>query len=446
MGTHSTSNTKCPEKHCFSGALCVVLIASHPINQAVSQSECEGKLTENSAATEAILGLRQLRVAVVHDWLTAYAGSEKVLEQILLLFPQAELFTLVDHLPTAERTFVDNRTIHTSLLQKIPFSAQVFRKLLWLFPLAIESFDLSLFDLILSSSHAVAKGVLSGPDQLHICYCHTPIRYAWDCQHEYLRQGGLDAGIRSIYARVVLHYLRIWDMRTASGVDHFIANSSFVARRIGKVYSRKSTVIHPPADIDKFPMTCVKGDYYVTASRLVAYKRVDLIVQAFADLPDRRLIVIGDGPEMRKCRKLAAGNVQLLGHQSDKALCKIVAGARAFVFAAEEDFGISVVEAQACGTPVICYGKGGVLDSVVDHETGIYFSEQTPESIRCAIRRFEGLTTPLSADRMRAQALRFSPEEFRKHFVRLVAARWEEHSAHIRGTPSETPESLAMGA
>ncbi len=390
--------------------------------------------------------LRKLRVAVVHDWLTAYAGSEKVLEQILLLFPQAELFTLVDHLPTAQRAFANGRAIHTSFLQRLPFSAKLFRKLLWLFPLAIESFDLSGFDLILSSSHAVAKGVLTGPDQLHICYCHTPIRYAWDCQHEYLRQTGLDSGLASIYARSALHYLRLWDVRTSFGVDHFVANSNFIARRIHKAYARSATVIHPPADVDRFPLIREKSDYYVTASRLVPYKRIDLIVEAFARLPDRRLLVIGDGPEMRSCRALATNNVQFLGYQPDERLPELLGNARAFVFAAEEDFGISVVEAQACGTPVICYGKGGVLDSVVDRETGVYFSDQSPEGIAGAIRRFEALKTPLDPFEIHARAQRFSPEQFQRRFQWHVMARWEEHCTRLRSGQAQPEEGFAMSA
>ena len=391
-------------------------------------------------------GLRKLRVAVVHDWLTAYAGSEKVLEQILLLFPQAELFTLVDHLPATQRAFLNGRTIHTSFLQRLPLSAQVFRKLLWLFPLAVESFDLSSFDLILSSSHAVAKGVITGPDQLHICYCHSPIRYAWDCQHEYLRQAGLDTGIKSAYARAALHYLRMWDVRTASGVDHFIANSHFIARRIGKAYSRSSAVIHPPVDVDKFSLVCDKSDYYITASRLVPYKRVDLIVQAFSQLPNRRLLVIGDGPEMRTCRKLAGPNVELLGYQSDDSLRQLVGRARAFVFAAEEDFGISPVEAQACGTPVICYGKGGVLDSVINHQTGIYFPQQSAQSIADAIHHFESLKTPMNAFDIRAQAQRFSPEQFQNQMQRFIAARWKEHAVRVFPGTLPLESSLAMSA
>jgi len=391
--------------------------------------------------------IAQIRVAVVHDWLTAYAGSEKVLEQILQLFPHAELFTLVDHLPPAQRAFLKGRVIHTSFLQRVPLSAKLFRKLLWLFPLAIESFDLSSFDLILSSSHAVAKGVITGPDQLHICYCHSPIRYAWDCQHEYLRQAGLQSGLMSAYARSALHYLRLWDVRTAPGVDHFVANSNFIARRIAKAYSRTSTVIHPPVEVDKFPLVCQKSDYYVTASRLVPYKRVDLIVQAFTRLPNRRLLVIGDGPEMRTCRKLAGSNVSLLGYQSDEQLRTIIGGARAFVFAAEEDFGISPVEAQACGTPVICYGKGGVLDSVVDRATGLYFLQQTSESIVNAIRSFEALKAPLDPFEIRAQAELFSPQEFRNRYHRHVAAQWARHCARLNYSSAwAAEETLAMSA
>lgn len=389
---------------------------------------------------------RKLRIAVVHDWLTAYAGSEKVLEQILLLFPQAELFTLVDHLPSPQRAFLKGRRIHTSFLQGLPLSAQIFRKLLWLFPIAVESFDLSNFDLILSSSHAVAKGVITGPDQLHICYCHSPIRYAWDCQHEYLRQAGIDTGLKSIYARTALHYLRLWDVRTSSGVDHFIANSHFIARRIGKAYARSASVIHPPVDVEKFSLVCDKSDYYITASRLVPYKRVDLVVQAFSQLPDRRLLVIGDGPEMSTCRKLAGPNVELLGYQSDERLRALLARARAFVFAAEEDFGISPVEAQACGTPVICYGKGGVLDSVVNHKTGIYFEQQSAESIADAIHRFEKLKTPLNPFDIRAQAQRFSPEQFQNQMQRFIAACWKEHAARVFGPALPLENSLAMSA
>lgn len=390
--------------------------------------------------------LGDLRVAIVHDWLTGYAGSERVLEQILLLFPQAELFSLVDHVPPTERRFLQGRPVNTSFLQGVPFSAQLFRKLLWLFPAAIESFDLSQFELVISSSHAVAKGVITGPDQLHVCYCHSPIRYAWDRQHEYLRQAGLEKGILSIYARAALHYLRLWDVRTAAGVNHFVANSSFIARRIAKVYAREAAVIHPPVAVNEFHINHEKSDCYVTASRLAPYKRVDLIVRAFAKMPNRRLIVIGDGPEMEKCRRLAASNVELMGYQPDDVLREAVGKARAFVFAAEEDFGISVVEAHAAGTPVICFGRGGVLDSVVNGQTGIYFYQQSVQSIIEAVENFEALEFPLNALTIQAQAQQFSTENFRDRFLSYVAARWEEHSLDLKASEKDQIKRLAMRA
>ena len=255
----------------------------------------------------------------------------------------------------------------------------------------------------------------------------------------------MDSGLLSIYARAALHYLRLWDVRTSTGVDHFIANSNFIARRIGKAYRRSAAVIHPPVDVDRFPLVCEKSDYYVTASRLVPYKRIDLIVQAFGKLPKRRLLVIGDGPEKRHCEKLAGPNVQFLGYQPHEQLRELLGRARAFVFAAEEDFGISVVEAQACGTPVICYGKGGALDSVIDHKTGIHFQEQSKESIANAVRHFEGLATPMNPLEIRTQAQKFSPAQFQHQFQRFVTARWKEHSARLRGG-KHAGDALAMSA
>lgn len=373
-------------------------------------------------------GVSNLRIAIVHEWMTTVAGSEKVLQQMLLLYPNADLFVLVDHLPAKDRGFLEGRTIHTSFLQHIPFSAFLFRKLLWILPSAIESFDLSGYDLILSSSHAVAKGVITGPDQLHICYCHSPIRYAWDCQHQYLRQAGLSRGLASLYARATLHYLRLWDVRTAHGVDHFVANSNFVSRRIKKVYQRESRVIHPPVDVDSFGFEPQKEDYYLTASRLVPYKRIDLIVEAFAQTPERKLLVVGSGPELQNCKKVAGPNVEFLGYQDDQSLRKLMRKAKAFVFAAEEDFGIIVVEAQACGTPVICLGRGGALDSVVENQTGVFFKEQTAAGIVDAVNRFEHLPEPLNPFQIRMHAETFSSQRFQSSFSRLVEKLWNEQA------------------
>lgn len=371
--------------------------------------------------------LGNLRVAIVHDWLTSFAGSEKVVEQMLALFPNADIFSLVDHLPASDRVFLGGRKVKTSFLQTIPFSATMFRKLLWLLPFAIESFDLSGYDLILSSSHAVAKGVLTGPDQLHVCYCHSPIRYAWDLQHDYLQQAGLTRGLMSVYARATLHYMRMWDLRTAHGVDHFLANSSYIARRIQKVYRRESIVLFPPVDTDRFALQTKKSDYYMTASRLVPYKRVDLIVEAFARTPDRKLVVVGDGSEMANCKKYAKPNIELLGYQDDATLYSLMSQAKAFIFAAQEDFGITVVEAQACGTPVICLQRGGVLDSVVDQKTGVFFEDQTCESLIDAVDRFEALPEAFDPRAIRAQAEQFSIQTFNQNLRQILEKLWMQH-------------------
>lgn len=368
------------------------------------------------------------RVAVVHDWLTVYAGAERVLEQMLLAFPQADLYSLVDFLPEDGRGFIGGRRARTSFLQGLPRARTHYRSYLPLMPLAIEQFDLSGYDLVISSSHAVAKGVLTGPDQLHVCMCYSPIRYAWDLQHQYLEEAGLTRGLKGAAARLLLHRVRLWDARTPNGVDEFIAISSFIARRIQKVYRRDSVVIYPPVDTSGFELRETKEDFYLTASRLVPYKKIDLIVEAFARLPDKRLVVIGDGPEMAKVRAKAGPNVQLLGYQPFSVLKDHMQRARAFVFAAEEDFGIVPLEAQACGTPVIAYGKGGSLETVRgldaggEAATGVFFDAQTVPSLQAAVRTFEGHT--FSPEAARANAERFSVARFQGEFRPFVAARY----------------------
>jgi glycosyltransferase involved in cell wall biosynthesis len=355
------------------------------------------------------------RVAIVHDWLVAYAGAEKVLEQIIMCFPEADLFSVVDFMD--ERACLRGKTVKTSFIQKLPQAKKRYRSYLPLMPLAIEQLDVSGYDLVISSSHAVAKGVLTGPDQVHVSYVHSPIRYAWDLQHQYLEQSNLTSGVKSLLARMVLHYMRNWDIRTSNAVDHFVANSDFIARRIHKVYHRDAHVIFPPVDVDAFQLSEVKEDFYLTASRLVPYKKIDLVVEAFAKMPERKLVVIGDGPEMRKIRDKATANVEIMGYQPFAVLHDRMRRARAFVFAAEEDFGISVVEAQACGTPVIAYGKGGALETVLDesHEypTGLFFDEQSTQSIIQAVEDFELDPSAFSAAACRANAERFSMGRFR---------------------------------
>lgn len=378
------------------------------------------------------------RVAIIHEWFTTIAGSEKVVEQILHLFPKADLFVIYANPETVKSTaFLQGRRIESSFISKFPRVKSSYRLYLPLMPFAVEQFDLSEYDIIISSSHAVSKGVLTGPDQLHISYVHSPIRYAWDLQHQYLRESGLVNGLKAWVAKWLLHKIRIWDYRTAAGVDHFVANSRFIARRINKVYGRKSDVIYPPVDVAAFDFCGIKQDYYLTASRLVPYKRMDLIVQAFAQMPDKKLVVIGDGPDMSKLRALVTPNVTLLGYQSFYELKRFMQQARAFVFAAEEDFGITPVEAQACGTPVIAYGKGGSLETVVDSPdsskaTGIWFKEQTIESMIAAIERFESLITPISPQVCRKHAESFSIDCFREKFSDYVNSRWIDFQREMK--------------
>jgi glycosyltransferase involved in cell wall biosynthesis len=377
-----------------------------------------------------------MRVAVVHDWLVTYAGAERVLEQMLAVFPDADLFSLMDFLPATERGFLQNRSVHTSFLQRIPGMRRSYRRFLPLMPLAIEQFDLSGYDLVLSSSYAVAKGVLTGPDQCHICLCHSPMRYAWDLQHQYLRETGLDRGIKGALARWVLHRMRQWDTRTSSGVDEFIANSRYIARRIWKAYRRTSTVIYPPVDVDGFTPGAAREDFYVTASRMVPYKRIDLIVEAFASMPRRRLVVIGDGPEASRIRSRGAPNIEFLGQQPFEVLRDRLRRARAFVFAAEEDFGIAPLEAQACGTPVIAYGKGGVRETIAGLEcsqpTGVLFEEQTVAAICGGVASFEQEMDRVTPEACRQNALRFNAARFRQEFEQHVHERYSEFQENLR--------------
>ncbi|CAB3750801.1 glycosyltransferase family 4 protein [Paraburkholderia humisilvae] len=381
-------------------------------------------VTPRRAKPRAAHGAQTVRVAIVHDWLVTYAGAERVLEQIIACFPDADLFALVDFLD--DRSFIRGKPVKTTFIQKLPKAKTKYRSYLPLMPLAIEQFDLSAYDVVISSSHAVAKGVLTGPDQVHVSYVHSPIRYAWDLQHQYLTESKLTRGPKSALARVILHYIRNWDVRTSNSVDSFVSNSAFIARRIRKVYQRDANVINPPVDVEAFALQEQKEDFYLTASRMVPYKKIDLIVEAFAKMPGRRLVVIGDGPEMEKIRAKAAPNVEIMGYQPFAVLRDRMRRAKAFVFAAEEDFGISVVEAQACGTPVIAYGKGGALETVRDlsdsRPTGIFFGEQTVDALIAAVDNFAAQPGRFVAADCRANAERFSAALFRERFFAHVCA------------------------
>ena len=367
------------------------------------------------------------RIAIVHDWLPEIGGAERVLEQMLRIFPSADLFTLVDFISSSERGFLQGRQVRTSFLQSMPGARRFYRFFLPLMPLAVEHFDLSSYDLVVSSSYAVAKGVITGPRQLHLCYCHSPIRYAWDLQEQYLRQTGCDRGFRGFLARALLHYIRLWDSRTSNGVDSFSANSHFVARRIWKIYRRHAQVIYPPVTMWDTPedsdRNSIRGSY-LSLGRLVPYKRVDLLVEAFRRMPHRTLRIIGDGPERIRLSRSLPFNVQLLGRLPQRQVSESLRSARALLFAAEEDFGIAPVEAQSAGTPVIAYGRGGVCETVLHGKTGIFFDVQTPEAVVDAVNRFESMRFDASA--LRHSALRFSPEVFENNLLDWVQLEWRK--------------------
>ncbi|MDQ9129359.1 glycosyltransferase family 4 protein [Serratia fonticola] len=365
-----------------------------------------------------------MKIAIVHDWLVTYAGAERVLERMLNIFPQADIYSTVDFLENKD--FILNKKVNTTFIQKLPFSKTKYRSYLPLMPLAIEQLDLSSYDLVISSSHAVAKGVLTGPDQVHICLCYSPIRYAWDLQHQYLKESNLTSGIKSVLARYILHRIRIWDVRTSFNVDHFIAVSDFIQARIKKCYRRESDVIYPPVYVDDFEVVDDKDDFYMTSSRQVPYKKIDLIVSAFNEMPDKKLIVIGDGPQNKFIKSIAKENISILGFQQFSVLKDHLSRAKAFVFAAEEDFGIAPLEAQACGTPVIAFGKGGAKETIVSPEmdpinfTGLFFENQTVEDIISSVRRFETMVFSSSACRRNAE--RFSTDVFDSKFEQYVRA------------------------
>jgi glycosyltransferase involved in cell wall biosynthesis len=360
-----------------------------------------------------------MRSVIVHDWLISQGGAELVLEEIYKLYP-SPIYTLLYDSVNFSESWLQNAEVHTSFIQKLPMSKKYYRYYLPLFPLAIEQFDLSEFDLIISSSHAVAKGVLKHTRQTHICYCHTPIRYAWDLYHQYIKQLNLDKGMKGFIAKLIFHYIRMWDYTSSQRVDHFVANSQSVAERIKKTYGRTAEVIYPPVDTDFFSINEKREDYYITVSRLVPYKRVDIVVGAFSLRKDKKLLVVGDGPDYERLKRMAGKNVEFLGRLSRVHLRSYLEKARAFVYMAEEDFGIAMVEAQACGIPVIAYGKGGASEVVINEKTGILFWKQTPEELLKAIDRFERLEESFIPKSIRANAERFSKEVFRKKFMAFV--------------------------
>lgn len=360
-----------------------------------------------------------MKIAIITDWLVTYAGAEKVLSELIQCFPTADLFAVIDFLTPENRALLQNKKAKTTFIQKLPFAKKRYRSYLPLMPLAIEQLDVSSYDLIISSSHAVAKGIISSPEQVHICYIHSPMRYAWDMQHQYLKEAGLDRGIKGYMAKMLLHKLRMWDQRTANGVDHFIANSKFIANRVFKTYRREATVIHPPVDLTIFSPGPPKENFYLAASRMVPYKKMGLIAESFAQMPDKKLVIIGDGPDFKKVKKYAADNIEILGYQPTDVLVRYLQKAKALIFAAEEDFGLLPLEAQACGTPVIAYGKGGVTETVTK-DTGMFFKEQTVAAICDAVHHFEQNAGDFTIENCIANARRFSSSDFQAKVKKFV--------------------------
>lgn len=367
--------------------------------------------------------MRNLKIALVHDWVTTMGGAERVLLALAELYPKAPIYAIVANqaklpLPLAQRK------IYTSFIQRLPLSTRKYQAYLPLMPLAVEQFDLTGYDIVISSSHACAKGVITRSDTLHICYCHTPMRYAWEFYHEYLEREQVGRLGRLLIAPL-MNRLRMWDYLSAQRVDYFIANSSAVAARIAKHYRRQAEVIHPPVETEFFlprpgEEVPAEGEFYLVVSRLVGYKRIDLAVEAFNRL-GLPLVVIGDGPRRRDLEKMAKPNITFLGRQSDETVREYFLRCRGFIFPGEEDFGLTPVEAQAAGRPVVAYGRGGVLDSVVDGETGVLFREQSVEALMEAVRRAELLR--FDPERIRAQARRFDKKVFQDKILNFIQAR-----------------------
>ncbi|ADQ41905.1 glycosyl transferase group 1 [Caldicellulosiruptor acetigenus I77R1B] len=357
-----------------------------------------------------------MKVAIVHEWLTTLGGSEKVVLEFKKIFPEAPIYTLVFNEEKLGNYFDKNEVI-TSYLQHIPLAKKKHQLFLSFMPKAFERFDLREYDLILTSSSAFAKGVISSPKSIHICYCHTPPRYIWDLSYEYLKDYNF---LVRWYLEKKFHYLRMWDTLAANRVDYFIANSNYIANRIKKFYKREAKVIYPPVDVQYFTPSYEKvEDFYLIVSRLVSYKRVDLAVEVFNRI-SKKLIVIGDGPEYKKLKAMAKRNIEFMGFQPDSVIREMYRKCKALIFPGVEDFGIVPVEVQACGRPVIAYKEGGVLETVIENKTGIFFDKQDVESLIKAIGKFEKEIDTFDSRFIRKNAERFGQERFREQIKNFI--------------------------
>ncbi len=360
-------------------------------------------------------------IAIVHDWLVSMRGGERVLEVLCEMFPAATLFTLVHRAGSASPP-IERMKIVPSFVQHLPRAETRYQYYLPLFPAAFGSFDLRGFDLVISSSSSSAKGIRPRNGCLHICYCHTPMRYIWDQYEQYFGPGRSPVPVRAAMF-FLRDFLQRWDVRTSRTVDRFIANSRYVQERISRIYSRDSEVLYPPVDTGRFSLSDENDGYYLVLSALVPYKRIDIAVEAFSTLKER-LIVIGTGSEERRLKAAATSNVEFVGYVPDAEVTRYLRRCRALILPGEEDFGIAPVEAMACGKPVIAYGKGGVRETVLDGITGILFAEQSASSLRHALQTFRG--TSFDPGRMRAHAEKFDEASFRENLGHLIARWWDD--------------------
>ena len=362
-----------------------------------------------------------MRVALVHDYLVQYGGAERVLESLCEIFPDAPVYTLIYDKDSTSGAF-DNRKIRTSWLQKIPLARSHHRLFPILMPMAIESFDLSGFDLVISDSNSFAKGILTKPETLHICYCHTPIRYGWDDSHKYIKEFHYSA-LTKKFVPFMMNYIRLWDKISDRRPDRYIANSNFVAKRIKKYYSQSSEIIYPPVDIKKYYITKNISDYFLMVGRLLPYKRFDIAIEAFnrIEIP---LKIIGEGPEIKRLKKKARSNIEFLGRLNDKQIKDYYAQCRALIFPQEEDFGIVALEAMASGRPVIAFRGGGALETIEEEKTGVFFNEQTPESLMEAVKNFNQAS--FNPEAIRQHALGFDKEIFKEKIEQFIEKAWKE--------------------
>lgn len=378
-------------------------------------------------------GRTQLRVAIVHYWLVNYRGGEKVIEAICEIFPQAHIFTHV-HKPKRIPSSINSHPIKTSFISKLPFAGRLYQVYLPLMPLALEQLDLRQYDLVISSESGPAKGVLTAPGTLHVCYCHTPMRYAWSMYWDYTRHAGR---VKAAIVSWLIHRLRMWDFQSASRVDYFIANSRNIARQIGKYYRRSSFVVQPPVDVEQFSVAKYIADYYLCVGQLVRYKRFDLAIEAFNALA-KPLLIIGDGEEYKRLKRIAGPTITFLGHQDTKTLQHHYATCRALVFPGNEDFGIVPLEAMASGRPVIAFGRGGALETVIPDETGVLFYEQTPAMLAAAVREFESKIHRFIPSSLVDHARQFSRANFKRRFAAALL-----EAAHAAGIELSLPEAAA---